>query len=194
MKSYEGLDVLETRLFHRLRQLTILAASDPLWTSGPKQQAYASAVLLLERQIGVAVQQRVAFRRRVGVITFTPPRCILYIPCLVFCYMILRLTPVRCSIYDPLVLRMKTYIDRMTPGQLFERFSREFWFWALLFVGAASMGRSQLAYFKRITEQLCKLLHIHSWEEAKTTLQDFAWVDSICERHCKPFWDTLEDI
>jgi hypothetical protein len=194
VKSYQGLDTVETRLLHRLRQLTILAASTQFMTSGPNQQAYANSVLLLERQIGIAVQERVAFRKRFGTVTFSPSTCLFYIPALIICYMILRPTPVRSSIYEPLVMRMKIYIDHLTPRQLFNRFPPEFWFWALLFVGAASMGRLQQAYFQRLVVQLCNLLDIHSWDKAKETLKDFAWADSMCERPCKTFWDTLEGI
>jgi hypothetical protein len=56
------------------------------------------------------------------------------------------------------------------------------------------MGRLQQAYFQRIIVQLCNLLDIHSWDKAKETLKDFAWADSMCERPCKAFWDTLDGI
>jgi len=191
-KSYQGLDVVENRLFHRLRQLTILAASNPTMISGPNQQTYANSVLLLERQIGIAVQERLAFKKRFGAVIFSPQTCLFYIPSLIVCYMILRPTPVRSSIYELLVLRMKNNIGNLTPRQLFDRFPPKFSFWALLFVGAASMGRPQQGYFQRIIAQLCNLLDIHSWENAKAIMKEFAWADSICERPCKAFWDTLE--
>lgn len=194
VKSYQGLDVVENRLFHRLRQLTILAASNPTMTSGPNQQTYANSVLLLERQIGVAVQERLAFKKRFGAVTFSPPTCLFYIPALIFCYMILRPMPVRSSIYEPLVVRMKNHIEHLAPRQLFDRFPPEFWFWALMFVGAASMGRPQQAYFQCLITQLCNLLEIRSWENAKVIMTEFAWADSICEKLCKAFWDTLEDV
>jgi hypothetical protein len=191
-KSYQGLDIVENRLFLRLQQLTILAASNPTMTSGPNQEAYTDAVLLLERQIGVAVQEQVAFRKRFGGVTFSPPTCLFYIPALIFCYMILRRTPIRSSIYEPLVMRMKHHIDHLKPTQLFDRFPPEFWFWALLLVGAASMGRPQQEYFQRIMAQLCNLLDIHSWGNAKDILKEFAWGDAIYERPCKAFWNTLD--
>jgi len=190
-KSYQGLDVVENRLFHRLRQVTVLAASNPNMTTGPNQEAYAKSVLLLERQIGVAVQERLAFKKRFGAVTFSPPTCLFYIPALVFCYMILRPTPVRSSIYEPLVLRMKNHMDHLEPRQLFDRFPPKFWFWALLVVGAASMGRPQQAYFQRMMAQLCNLLDTHTWENAKMIMKEFAWADAICERPCKAFWDAL---
>jgi hypothetical protein len=191
-KSYQGLDVVENRLFHRLRQLTILAAFNPTMTSGPNQEGYANSVLFLERQIGVAVQERLAYKKRFGAETFSPPTCLFYIPALIFCYMILRPTPIRSSIYEPLIMRMKDHLDHLKPRQLFDRFQPEFWFWALLFVGTASKGRPQHAYFQRILAQLCNILDIHSWKNAKAILKEFAWADAICERPCKAFWDTLE--
>lgn len=192
--SYQGLDVVETGLFHRLRQLTILAASDPSMASGPNQHAYANAVLLLERQISVAVQERMEFKNKFGAITFNQPTCLVYIPALIICYLILRSTPVRSSIYEPLVTRMEIHIHHLTSKQLFERFSPEFWFWALLFVGAASMGRPQQLYFQRIIKHICHLLDIQSWEKAKVILRGFVWADSICEGPCKAFWETLDGI
>lgn len=192
MKCFQGLDMIENRLFHRLRQLTAMIPSDPFIPNRTYQQAYINSVLLLERQIGVVVQERLAFKARFGELTLTPPACLFYIPSLIFCYMILRPTPVRSSIYGQFILRMKNHIDQLAPRQVFSRFPPDFWFWAMIIAGAASMGRPEQRYFQRITVQLCGILEVYSWQSAKEIMREFAWVDPVCDRTCKAFWDALE--
>jgi hypothetical protein len=192
MKSYQGLDLVENSLFHRLRQLTAMIPSDPSMPNRAYQQAYINSVLLLERQIGVAVQERLAFKAKFGELAFSAPTCLFYIPSLIFCYMILRPTPVRSAIYDQLVIRMKNHIDHLTPQQIFSHFSPRFWFWGLMFVGATSMGRPEQRYLQLIMTQLCGLLGLRSWENAKVIMREFAWSDEVCERPCRAFWDALE--
>src|SRR5208282_2237084 len=108
-----------------------------------------------------------AFKARFGELTLSAPTCLFYIPALIFCYMVLRPTPVRSSIYEQFLVRMKNHIDRLTPAQIFGRFTPKFWFWALMFVGAASVGRPVQQYFRRIMAQLCVVMEVRSWENAR---------------------------
>jgi hypothetical protein len=191
-KYEEGLDDVESRIFHRLRQLSTLLARDPSLPTGPDQKGYANAVLLLERQIGLAVQERLLFIKKFGEKPFNPPSCNLYIPAMIFCYLVFRATPVRSSIYDLIVVRMQNQLEALSPDQWWRKLPLKFWLWSLVFAGAAAMGRPQQDYLAGVTATLCTFLDLRSWDDAKTILREYAWVDSTCERPCKAFWDVLD--
>lgn len=193
-----GMDQITARLFHRVRQLSDLANRMNYPKADPKlQQKFTNGILLLERQVIASVwslntnnlrQHGLGSRPRESDAVRTCART-WHCTTLTYIHMVLRQAPITSKVVEKLVNRVRLSLKILTPEELWVHFPPRFLLWVLMLAGAASVGHPEQFWLKEQLRELRLVLGLESWEDAKTILWQFAWVDQWCTKPCKKFWD-----
>lgn len=199
----EGMDNATAKLFHRVRQLSVIANSMTGLQVDPEVQIrYTGAIQLLERQINASVwslnlnnirQHGSATRPRQSIAVRTCTRT-WHCTTLIFVYTVLRKTPPTSQIVEKLVRRCKFSLVILTAEELWIHFPPKFLLWVLVVSSIASAGHADRLWFLQTLKQLQQKLALGSWEAAKTILTHFAWVEHICTRPASLIWKELDTV
>jgi len=85
-----------------------------------------------------------------------------------------------------LIERLKMYLDSFDTA-LVE--TRELFLWMIFIGGVAVTGSKERAWFVAKIAKAVVELHIRCWDEAKSMLTKFLWIDSIHEGACRDLWE-----
>jgi hypothetical protein len=194
---YEGMDPLQARIFHRLKQLSLLTlAVDKPHPNPALQTTFTNGIIILEHQVcsstwsvglnqirqhGSATRHRAPAANRACARTW-------HITIVIYLYAVLRLLPPSAQCLVKLVTRCKISLERCSPTELWCHFPQRFLLWVLLIAGSTST-ESERAWFGVLLVELRKRMQLPSWKDAKTIVQEYVWVESRCGKPCKAFWD-----
>lgn len=198
VKSYEGMDTLQNRIFHRLRQLSALTpAFDKPDIDPDLQLMFTRGMLILEdqvtssvwsvglngiRQHGSSTHPRAPAANRACARTW-------HISLAVYLYIALRMLPPNARCLAKLVDRCKVSLEKCSANELWVDFPPKFLFWVLLIAGSASAEEIARIWFGELLIGLCERLKIRDWEKAREIAEEFVWAESRCGKACKVFWE-----
>ena len=197
-KQFDGMDAGTSKLFHRVRQLSSLASRLYASNESPDlQQLYTDRMLLFERQMiasiwslglnnirqhGSPAQPRSSAAVRACTRT-------LHSTILTYLYVVLRQTPPNSQTVEKLTGRLKYSLQILTQDELWVHFPTELLLWMVVIAGTACAGRIEELWFCQLLIQVRHVLQLDFWEKAKEILVEYAWVDQICDRPCRAFWE-----
>lgn len=199
--AFPGMDTLMSSLFHRVRQLSVCASSMNIAIIDPiLQQKLTKNLLLLERQVNASIWSPCLNRiRQQG--SRTPLQeavricsCTWHSAILVYIHVTLRRTPISSRVVQKLVKRTRDELGTLSEDELWVRFPYDFLLWVCILVGAAAVEEEDKNWLCKLFVRLRKGQEagLRRWEDAKKVLMRFAWVEHLCERPCRGFWEMAE--
>lgn len=104
-------------------------------------------------------------------------------------YTVIRQMPPEAQIVQKLVARCRISLANLSPIELWSDFPPEFLLWVLVVVGSASVSEWERIWVGRLLMELRDRMQLGSWDDVKTILEEYVWVESRCAKPCKAFWD-----
>lgn len=94
-------------------------------------------------------------------------------------------------LHGALIQKLKSTLDMVDTTNIAP--SRALTLWILFLGGAVCAGTKDRVWFvARLVKTIMKLQQLLSWEDAKSSLVKFLWVDRIHEHSCKDLWDEVQ--
>lgn len=198
VKHYDGMDHLQVSLFHRLRQLSALAPEvDKANVDSTLQHTFIDKVILFQHQVTTSiwsmeinnVRQHGSLARQQAPAAVKASARTWHTSVIIYIYLVLKELPPSTQIVKKLVARCRISLENLSPTELWCDVPPRFLFWVLVIVGAASVPELERTWARGLLVEMRDRLQIESWDVAKKMLEDYAWVESRCDKVCKAFWD-----
>ncbi|KAE8447010.1 hypothetical protein EG329_011144 [Mollisiaceae sp. DMI_Dod_QoI] len=192
--TFEGMDALTAKLFHRVRQMSILATRLYAMEPNPTfQRQYTEGMLLLERQVIASVWSLSSNNRRQRSETKAVKACTRtwHSTVLTYIHMFLRHTHPnsRRVTVDKVAARLRYSLKILTPTELWFDFPPNFLLWVLVIAGVAAEGHPDRKWLLHLLSQLRERQELETWDKALLILKEYAWVDHLCTEPCKGFFE-----
>jgi hypothetical protein len=182
-------DDVMTRIFHRLRQLSLIPFKSRPKVGSLCQLIYASHALVLESHINGSYWATILNKERDGSLITNTTNQIFHITGFIYVYLALRETPIEAIIYNNVVSRLKTNLESLDQSRSFGGLEADFFLWVLMVGGAASFQRPERSWFVILLTQLRQVLQLRTLEDAKSLLKEYPWVENSFETLSREFWE-----
>ena len=192
-RLYDEMSVPKATILHRIRHLSFIRSKvqSIRELDNDTLQRFTSNVLLVERQINVIVNWPGAS----GNAGPLPIRCMpFYSSSLLFVYLVFREVPITSSILDNFVTRLRTALVILKPERVWQEFSPVFLLWVLFIGGWAAEGRLDRHWYSIHVAWLSAQMELESWDQARSILTEYCFVDFICENPCRKLWDDARQL
>lgn len=194
VKTYDGMDTITAKLFHRIRQLSTLATQYCAQKLNPiHQRQYTEGLLLIERQVIASVWSMSTNNLRQRNETKAVKACTRtwHSTVLTYIHVFLRHTP-RNSwkvVVDKVAARGRYSLKILNPTELWDDFPRKLLLWVLLISGVAADEHPDRRWLLVLLSQLRGKLELRSWDDALVILKEYAWVDDFCTEPGKKIFE-----
>ena len=187
-QRYNGMGMTMATILNRISQLLLIRSKVQTIREldTDTQQRFTTKVLLIERHINAAIHWPTA----IGEIGFIPTLCMpFYSSALLFVYLVLRELPTTSSILDNFVTRLKTALSYLKVEKFWRESPHGFLLWVLFIGGWAAEGRSDRSWYSTQLAWLSMRMKVEMWEHAKSLLNEYAFMNCLCDRPCRELWD-----
>jgi hypothetical protein len=186
----EDLDRLKESImevFHTLQNISLLVATHKLDVKEADQIKFSDKIYDVEHQVNSFSSTG---RPSNGDISSHRAICgSCHLSMFIYIYWVLREIPIGCSIFDMFVKRLKDHLEDNGSMTLLEELDTELLLWVLFIGGMAAFGRSERVWFRTWIGRKCSDLGLGCWEDARSTVRRFAWVDWFCDPPSKALWN-----
>jgi hypothetical protein len=194
VKQFDNFDELMTRIFHRIRQLSVLAPEYRFRVDSEVhcRSIYSTHALITERHLNGSIWGDVLNEQRHENASVDATSSVFHVTCMIYVYLVLRELPTELVIYNKTVFRLKAVLESLDQSQSFGGLDTGFLLWVLIVGGTAALGRPERPWFVTLLTRLREVLNLGSWENAKMVLKGYAWVENSFAIYSHAFWEESE--